>query len=279
MTIHRIRTAPSGPIQEIDVPDLPISSDDVTNESSVSGATVTAALETLAAAGSSVLALSTVRYCDRGTAVPVPQQNGSEAFPFSSLQAALTSLEAVTAAEGAIMLAPGDYSAETGLTFTGAMALQMSALEVVSRTWQTSTGPLIADMNYSGAVSLKMNGIQHGDIDAGVASLGLENCSSDTSNMGSAGGVISAFNCFFGNDTVMVAQNLRLRSCEVRGLSMTAGGTVIEITNTEWTVNGAIAFSGAAGDLRLDSMSEFYWDAMGVSATLTNGTIVPLYLP
>lgn len=272
MTLYRLRTSPSGPIQEINVPDLPITSDDVTNQSNAPGATVTEALNSLVA-----LPFPTVRYCAIGTPVPTLQQDGSPSRPFSSIQAACDSLAAATT-PCALLLAPGDYRAQTGLTFAAAVPLQVSALEVVTRAWQSSSGPLIADFNYSGAADLKFNGIQHGDIDAGTASLSLENCSAGVASIGSAGGVISTFNCFFGA-SFMSALNIRLRSCEVRGLSATAQGELIEITNTEWTVGSVIAFSGAPGDARLDSMSEFYWNDLGGAGTLTNGTIVPLYLP
>jgi len=133
MTVHRVRTSPSGPIQEIDVPDLPISSDDVTDESAVtSGGTVTQALNALLAMSAGALEpLSCVLYVDGGSVV-VGTEDGSIAHPFKTIGGATTAAQPLldAAVPVVVLVTPLSYSAEP------APAVSVSNASLVFRSLQ-----------------------------------------------------------------------------------------------------------------------------------------------
>jgi hypothetical protein len=117
MPIFRIRVSPSGPIQEIDVPDLPISSDDVTDESAVTSCgTVTQALNALLAMSAGAIEpLSCVLYVDGGS-VAVGTEDGSIAHPFTTIGGATTAAQPLLDATVpvVVLVTPLNYASEPG---------------------------------------------------------------------------------------------------------------------------------------------------------------------
>ncbi len=76
--------------------------------------------------GGAVAPLSNVLYVDGGTATAPGDQDGSDDAPFSTLTAAVASLDGSLLPEAVILMVPGDYSGEAAVvsTYTGTLVIQ-----------------------------------------------------------------------------------------------------------------------------------------------------------
>ncbi len=217
------------------------------------------------APGGSILPLSNVFFVDQGTASAAP--DGSIANPFPTFAAAIAAA-AVVSGNTAILLCPADYSAEGPQVWAGNQTLQVSALEDPAQGFGGISSPVIPAISTAGFFGLKFTGL---------GSLDLQNCSAlNGAVLTCNGGVVNAIDCAFETGVSLAGQNVRLNNCEVKNVTITAAGTLVEAVGCNWTVGASVVFSGSAGTLRLDSLTNFYWRAMGGAATVTNGTIVQL---
>jgi hypothetical protein len=227
-----------------------------------------------AASSAGVTPLATVFFVDKNTGSTA--QDGSIANPFDTVQAALTAAAAAPGSSVGVLVAPGDYSAEV-LTFSGPQSLQVSAL------WQTSQGfngngasPHIGPLTISGSSGVFLNGLESEGVDGGSGSVNLQNCTFLAGTITCNGGVVSGISTFFNGGVVLAGQNIRLQSCEIKNVTINAAGTLVEVTGSVWDTGSTVVFGGAPGSLRLDSLTNFYWTAMGGGATLTNGSVAVL---
>lgn len=86
---------------------------------------------------------------------------------------------------------------------------------------------------------------------------------------------IGAVNTTFGGLITAVSGAVQLSQCSLvagAGALITTGGTLVSLIGTAITAGIiSIVFSGAAGSLEVDSISNHYWDA--ATETLTNGSL------
>lgn len=229
------------------------------------------------AAGGSVLPLSNVFIVDKNTTSTA--QDGSFANPFNTVQEALDAAALAPGDNVAVLVCPGDYLSEGALTFSaGSKLLQLSALQQTSQGFNGNSLPRIGALTCTGSfVGVSLRGVTHGSVDGGFGSVRLQDCSMLNGTVTCDGGVVSGVSCWFNTGCALAGANIRLQTCEIQSVTMTVAGTLVEVTGSMWTVGAAIEFVGNAGDVRLDSLSDFYFTAMGGAATITNGAVVQLF--
>lgn len=228
------------------------------------------------AAGGAIEPLENTRFVDGSTTVPLADQDGSIAAPFSTVQAALDALVAALA-RPVVLICPGDYSAEV-LVWAGETDIQLSSFSQAARGFQAGFVDSVRIGSFECDFGVSLTGIQHGSIDGGFGTITLQNttCNGPVT-LASDGGLVVGFNAFVGGaGNVINASNVRFNASELQEITMNVSGTLVEVTDTNWQIGATVEFTGAAGSLRLDSMTEFYFDAMGGAASVVNGSIEPL---
>lgn len=234
---------------------------------------LTASLLPDATPGGGIAPLSNVFYVDGGNVQASP--DGSIGNPFPTVQEALTACQGLAVQFAGVLIAPGDYSAEA-LTYSGNTSLQLSAATGTSRVYSNQSNTIIGNLVNTGFGQLYLNGLKHGSINGGFASINLEDCDCNGVTVTCDGGIVGAFNCAI-ESTLLEGANIRVRSSELRAPTIHATGATVEVTDTLWIVSGAVNFdSDFPSFLRLDSMTLYNWQQMGGSATISNGTVLPL---
>lgn len=223
--------------------------------------------------GGVVLPLSTVRYVDGTTLVPLADRNGSIATPFASLQDGLDALPQF----GVLCVAPGDYSGQPALIppvdcLIQGFIPQWSLGAAFDLTWLVNPGLLTILPNINSPFDLALQCVTSDQVIANRLSLLNSNIStlvSTTSGPLAAkdsllpstiavlGGGITCADCQLGfGGAVAISSddvNVRLNSCRFGAVSVT------------------MTFGGAPGVLELDSNSAHYWLNVATPA-IVNGT-------
>lgn len=223
--------------------------------------------------GGSVVPLLRLLFVDGATASTA--QDGSIANPFKTMAAALTAAEAapfVFTSFVGVLIAPGDYSAET-LTYAGAAPLRISAI-LPGR--EINLGVLLGHLTISGNDGVGLTGVNVASVDAGSGDLMLDNCYCEGAL--TAGASVRAFNSRLRFSTVS-AYDAFFRQCELTGVDFTIAGQIAQFYGSIWsnagTAGGSVVFP-ATGDpkLYLDSLTNWWWQSMGAAASLVNGSLV-----
>lgn len=234
----------------------------------------------------SVVPLSNTLFVDGGTAVAVPDQDGSIGAPFSTLTAA------VAAAAGnsrTIVITPGNYSAESTITWAAAERLKIVCLSgmVPVSGFEGGTDPdpdgsaklpSISATAEAGSVHVAgcwwdAKTISASDDDA---TLRLDACSlingctiSGFANVDLARSSV--------NGTISADSVVRASLCQFAVSAINVGSSgIVEAMSCQFTGTVGITFTGGAGTFRVDPVSNYYWEL--ATETLTNGAKVVIGL-
>jgi hypothetical protein len=235
--------------------------------------------------------LSNTFFVDKGTAVAVPDQDGSINRPFATIGAALTAVAALAGSVGTILVNAttndGDYSAEGPLVITpGTVAIAPIGNGYFRGTYDAAAqGPILVDsvtvpggafhvVELFGVTAIGVGTItfaEDGFLYLGLASqFGAVVCTAPT-----AGLFVGASDCavtsFAGLADLSTFNNVYFTASA--GKVLTSLGTVINFMNCTFTPNVLeIEFLGAAGVVNMDAVTNFFWKA--ATETLTNGAKV-----
>lgn len=99
---------------------------------------------------SAVAALTTVRYVDAGTTVPLAEQTGSAVAPFASIQDALNSFPNPTV-YGTLLIAPGDYSGEAP---SPPATIGIVAFVAIGKKLLTTSPVILGTITLAGSIGL-----------------------------------------------------------------------------------------------------------------------------
>lgn len=220
--------------------------------------------------------LSNVLYVDGGNAQSSP--DGSIGNPFPTVQEAL---DAGAAGSGSdflgVLVSPGDYRGET-LTYAGSRYLSIAALDQRARVTESQCGTMIGPLTSSGGAWL--NGLQVQSVDGGYMGVWMQNCDTYAGApvlITCGGGVIYADNCMLWQTVTVEGSNAVVRNSELRGVTFHATGGRVDVTNSYWTVGGAVNFDiDYPSFLRLDPFTLWHWQQMGLAASITGGALLPM---
>lgn len=227
------------------------------------------------------LPLSNTLWVDGGTAVPLAEQDGTIARPFSTLLAGLNALSALSEPISTILITPGDYSAEGDIALISAPATDL-AIVCVSAFYGIGAIAQGPQANLPG-------------LSGGAASqfLHLLNCKFVGRNVDFAGNLVSSWCRFLGASASFLvragANNIANYCTTNQPLTATNGNVLAR--NTVFNLSGTIitsvlvaqaffcqfsagaidvTFVGPPGEFQVDSFSNFYWEL--ATETITNGT-------
>lgn len=279
-------------------------SDEVTNVSGVAGASVSDALDTLAAAQAPQAApLRHTLYVDpSATSFPGVLTPGTILTPYTLLQDAIDATSA--GAQWTIVVPPGvgigeniviPSTAGTSIEIV-CEGLDQGGILNGTITWDANDGFLgltnlyVADQITGTATAESTLIVQNCFLQQTIAFGGslvhvyINGTFPTNGNVGfsfaktsgnilTTGDVFAVANAFVG--TAFQARNAYLTDCWV-GLTTTTtftlSGTLLRLVDTQSNVIGDVTFSGAAGVVQLDGVSASDWDAS--AHTVTNGTVL-----
>jgi hypothetical protein len=240
------------------------------DESDISVSTPNGGFEYLIASlesGGGGAPLTRARFVDKGTSVPLADQNGSAVAPFATLAAGLAALAAAFPTDAtALLVVAGDYSAEGGGTLELAHtsicglvegdsvsvrlpALTMNAIEGGSNVWLANVD---ASNGIAGAGNLQLSNVQ-----LGVVSGTLSVFSFETAFNGST---------FAGDQLVM-----RESACGFNTISIT-NNIPVEATSTTFDGTTSVAFGVPGGHVDLDAFAFDSWNRLA-AVTITAGAL------
>lgn len=196
--------------------------------------------------------------------------DGSSVNPFTTFTAACAALALDAVADNSIMVWPGDYSAEDPIVWGGGSSVMIAAANNASRMWQGSvTLAKIPDFDVAFS-NAQFKGLDVGALaDSFGFGVTLVDCAARAAKTLSSGGVVALNNCLLPPGSVVHAQNIRWRDCEIAagtftitGNSMVMQGCIFEGSPT------LVSTFGSPSPLTIDGWSK----ALLVAAvpTLTN---------
>lgn len=223
---------------------------------------------------------------DGGGGVPLPDAlyvaqlspaggDGSIAKPFNTLADGLLALANLGVNFGALLISPGDYSAEGVLHWVGAGALMLKGYSAGVPFPDPFAGPnpqvqlpsITADVgfpdlyldNVTSAIPQQFNNFTN------IFGVGCELQSVIT------GGDLSLRDSRM-LGSMSVGGNVRLWNCEAQtDTNWTVAGTSVELVGTKLTTFSApIVFGGGAGVVTVDDYSNYYF--VGLAVAISNGT-------
>jgi hypothetical protein len=218
----------------------------------------TIVVEALDPAAASSTVLSNVLYADNGTAVPVPDQNGSINAPFGTLVAGI----AGTPASGTLLVTPRNYAPEGTITIAQSITIASINPTVVSSI-------LLQNLTINGGLVFAAQGIVVGGTTAspggGVAVL-------YESQLGVVTGIL---NLTLYQQSVLTAATAlaSLTATESTiGANVTCSGSTVTLNLCSFSNGISITFSGGPGTLVMDATS--YQNFVAASGVIVNGSIV-----
>lgn len=200
--------------------------------------------------------------------------NGSVGAPFQTVAEAVAALLVDAADTSAILLYPGDYSAEAEVNWTGSSLLIGNALGASRARQGTIQLPRMTDIDSVNAAVLQFNGVNVGNVtDPNSGSLSFIDCEirGNGKTVVSTGGPLSFQNCTLGFECQPSGSNLSFLDCEFDTNVLTATGTVIRCAMSFFNSSSvSFAFSGAAGEVQIDGWTKAFVDDLAIA--ITNGT-------
>lgn len=224
--------------------------------------------------GGSVATLSNVFYVDSGFG---GSSTGSISAPFSTLTDAVAAVAALGAnAGGAILVAPGDYTGESAISWAGTGSpprkLSIAGLSVS----QDGAATLLPTLDTSGTGVVSLKNVQ-ATLD-GSGPVFAVNCTltgTDSNDVTMDGGTFQGTTGIGGlvcRDTTLGTIDdcafLNARDGELDGTVDCSGGVVTFIGTR--IAETTITFTGSPGQLNLDSVSNYDW--VQTVGTLNNGS-------
>jgi hypothetical protein len=235
-------------------------------------------------AGSTV-ALSNTIFVDGGTTVPTLEQNGSIGAPYKTLTVALASKADQSCT---IIVMPGNYGAESDIALISASTVEVTIICLTGL--REANGFDFGANHFNANNSAALPGIS--GLSA-LSTLHIVGCTFSAKNVG-CGGILKLDWCalFGASGTITAGDAAILSNCftsrpvtggangvlaymthfgAVSGTIISTSGTLVEACMCKFEAAAiTIAFTGSAGEFRVDSVSNFYWKA--ATETLTNGT-------
>lgn len=211
--------------------------------------------------------LTNVLYVDAGTPVPLGLQNGNIETPFSTITAAVAALPSV----GTVIIAPGNYSAES--TVSVPFTTHFTNMAGGDPPY-TGIFAILPPLICSGDVSI--DGCANSGTNISIGSVSANNCSLDGYWIGQ---VFRAQDCALGNTPIAIGGSfgqIIIDHCSlcVNNLGQFEGldpSTTIILTNTSIFCQIAISFFAPGGIVKMDGFTYQQW--LNAPGTLTNGTI------
>jgi len=215
-------------------------------------------------------ALSSVFVVDRGTSVPADEQTGSYAAPFSSVQDALDAAAAASAANVAVLVAPGFYQAEGALSFTAAKGLTIGALA----PGRAGDSPAVGIIVYEGP-ELVLSGLVHSglQVTGDARLLGCKTGAIDT--LINVTGDLEVTECTWLAGAEASANTMLIQSSDLTDVTLEpVSNTGCRILATQLRTEAVVTFASGPGSLELDSLSWYFWQT--ITGTVNGGSVVGL---
>lgn len=235
--------------------------------------------------GKSRSRLSNVLFVDAASTAASP--DGSMGAPFATLTSAIAAAAALgNSAHGVLLVAPGDYSGESPISWTPAgspgSTLAIRGLDdsyagvntlLPDITVGAGTGSGLALANVT--VTLDGTGDTYAENCAITGAFNAEGGSSLTmlgGVFGGSGGALDLTDTSVSHITDCASLFMDGREITDSGTIVSCSGTSVELRNVEVPSASTIVFTGSAGTLKVDATSNYFFKQG--SETLTNGAKV-----
>jgi hypothetical protein len=256
---------------------LPSGQDSVTVYTSDGSAEVMLLNRDVGGGGASV-AFSKVFYVDKGTSVAPADQTGSAVAPFSTLLAGIAAMQAAQPNVDftALILIPGDYSAEGGgagvdchhISLIGAVEGDSVSVRLPPIQWAAGAGLWLANVD-------ALNGL---DLQAGTDATTGASVSATYAQIGPVtnGGSLFTEHCtvaspFTGSQLVCRNSVLNAETITIQdGSEIELTATIFDTSAGSWS----ITFASALGTLIVDSLTAFSLHALSPALDLNSGQIL-----
>lgn len=236
-----------------------LTSDQITNLSSVPGTTVSDALDNLAGGGGDLTNLPNTVWVAAGTTVDPGDQTGNIEAPFSTLAAGIAALAALASnAEKVLVVMPGDYDGEAAVSWDASQPDRgrltiLNGSGLVMQMAQSIGNVLFPACAFANGIIIA-NGITFNGNITGAAHLYLSNCQKTSGTI--AADRIDASDSYLSAAMTLASANSQFNRCSLFDIT-TPGDTPQCLVVLGCNCAGDIIFTGDPGIVLMDDYSIF----------------------